>query len=120
MGYWKYSISSVLVERDIEDEVVVGLFGNGYPVGNQGTRVPHIHLKNHLITDQDRKMFLLVGITIDCKKYNGSCENLLVDEDNMMDVRSKGSDSRSVMTGMTPKTLIFLLGKKVVHRGVLN
>lgn len=49
-------------------------------------------------------MFLLVGITINCKKYDGSCENLLVDEDNVMDVRSKGSDSRSIPTGMTPKT----------------
>lgn len=47
-------------------------------------------------------MFLSMGITVDCKKYGGICEKL-VDEDNVMDVRSKGSDSRSIPTGMTPK-----------------
>ncbi|NXO12118.1 PROF3 protein, partial [Oriolus oriolus] len=114
MDYWRYSISSILVDRDIEDEAIVGLFDNGYMT------VPQIHLKNHLITGQDRKMFLLVGITIDCKRCGGICDNLLVDEDNMMDVRSKGSDSRSIPTGMSPKTLIFLMGNKGFHRGVLS
>lgn len=80
-------------------------------VGNQARRVPHVHLQNHLITDQDQKMFLLVGIATDCKKCGGVCENLLVDEDNMMDVRSKSSDSRSIPTGMTPKPLIFLMAR---------
>ncbi|KAL2305946.1 hypothetical protein Nmel_003841 [Mimus melanotis] len=94
MDYWKYSIISILVERDIEDDAVVGLFDNGC----------------------DQKMFLLVGITIDCKKCGGISENLLVDEDNVMDV----SDSRSVPTGMAPKPLIFLTGKNGVRRGVLN
>uniref|UniRef100_A0A8C3EI33 Uncharacterized protein n=1 Tax=Corvus moneduloides TaxID=1196302 RepID=A0A8C3EI33_CORMO len=65
----------------------------------------------------DQKMFLLVGITIDCKKCGGIFDNLLVDEDNVMDVRSKGSDSRSIPLGMSPKTLIFLIGKKGVHIG---
>uniref|UniRef100_A0A803V2K0 Uncharacterized protein n=1 Tax=Ficedula albicollis TaxID=59894 RepID=A0A803V2K0_FICAL len=86
-------------------------------VGNQARRVPHVHLKNYLITDQDQKMFLLVGIAIDGKKCGGICEILLVDEDKVMDVRSKGSDSRSIPSGMTPRPLIFLLGKNGVHRG---
>lgn len=89
-------------------------------MGNQARRVPHIHLKNHLITGQDQKMFLLMGITIDCRKCGGICDNLLVDEDNVTDVRSKGSNSRSVPIDMSPKTLIFLMGKKGVHIGVLN
>ncbi|XP_009708821.1 PREDICTED: profilin-3 [Cariama cristata] len=69
-----------------------------------------------LITGQD----LLTGITIAGKKCSVICDNLLVDEDNMMDVRSKGSDSRSICTGKTPKALIFLMGKKRVHGGALN
>uniref|UniRef100_A0A8C3UJ01 Uncharacterized protein n=1 Tax=Catharus ustulatus TaxID=91951 RepID=A0A8C3UJ01_CATUS len=73
-----------------------------------------------MITDQDQKMFLSVGIATDCEKCGGVCENLLVDEDNMMDVRSKSSDSKSIPTGMTPKPLIFLMGKNGVHRGVLG
>uniref|UniRef100_A0A8C3XEC1 Profilin n=1 Tax=Cyanoderma ruficeps TaxID=181631 RepID=A0A8C3XEC1_9PASS len=108
MDYWKYSISSILVERDIEDKAVVALYDNGH--------VWAIKPGEFL----NRKMFLLVGITIDCKKYGGSWENLLVDEDNVLDVRTKGSDSRSIPTGMTSKTLIFLMGKKGVHRGQKN
>lgn len=87
---------------------------------NQAGRVPHIHLKNHLITGQDQKMFLLMGINTDCRKCGGICDNLLVDEDNVTDVRSKGSNNRSVPICMSPKTLIFLMGKKGLHIGVLN
>ncbi|XP_016152440.1 PREDICTED: profilin-3-like [Ficedula albicollis] len=106
--FWMYSIISILVERDIEDEAVVGLFDNGC-----------VWAIKPGDTDQDQKMFLLVGIAIDGKKCGGICEILLVDEDKVMDVRSKGSDSRSIPSGMTPRPLIFLLGKNGVHRGVL-
>lgn len=61
-----------------------------------------------------------MGITIDCKRYSGICEILLVDEGKVLDVRSKGNDSRSIPTCMNPKTLIFLMGKKRAHRGVPN
>lgn len=54
-----------------------------------------------LITGQDRKTFLLTGITVAGKKCSVIRGNLLVDED-MMDVRSKGSDSRS-MRARPPK-----------------
>uniref|UniRef100_A0A8C5TW70 Uncharacterized protein n=1 Tax=Malurus cyaneus samueli TaxID=2593467 RepID=A0A8C5TW70_9PASS len=85
-------------------------------VSNQARRVPHSHLNTHLITGQDWEMFLLVGIIIGCKKCSEICDNLLKDEDNMLDVRNKGSDSRSIPIGMTPQTLIFLMGKKGVHK----
>ncbi|NWU72468.1 PROF3 protein, partial [Pterocles burchelli] len=73
-----------------------------------------------LITGQDRKIFLLRGITVAGKKCGVIRDNLLVDEDNMMDVRSKDRDSRSICIGRTPKALIFLMGKKDVHGGALN
>lgn len=54
---------------------------------------------------------LLVGIATDCEMCAEVCENLLVDEDNMMDVRSKSGDGRSIPTGMIPKPLIFLMAR---------
>lgn len=72
-----------------------------------------------LITGQDRTTFLLTGITVAGKKCTVIHGNLLVDENDMIYVRSKGSDSRSIFMGKTPKALIVLMGKKGVHRGAL-
>uniref|UniRef100_A0A8C4XSQ5 Uncharacterized protein n=1 Tax=Falco tinnunculus TaxID=100819 RepID=A0A8C4XSQ5_FALTI len=69
---------------------------------------------------QDQKMFLLTGITVAGKKCGVICDSLLVDEGNVLDVRSKGSDSRSICIGKTPKALILLMGEKGVHGGALN
>ncbi|XP_051470996.1 profilin-3-like [Apus apus] len=73
-----------------------------------------------LITGQDQKMFLLMGITTASQKCSVINYNLLVGEHNMIGVRSKGSDSRSICVGKTSKALIFLMGNKEVHGGVLN
>ncbi|KFV48401.1 Profilin-3, partial [Gavia stellata] len=109
---WKYHIKTILVDRNVEDVAIVGLSGNKCvwatkPGGLLAAISPQ---EVGLITGQDRKTLLLTGV----------CDNLLVDEDNMMDVRSKGSDSRNICIGKTPKALIFLMGKKGVHRGALN
>ncbi|NXN53681.1 PROF3 protein, partial [Rynchops niger] len=73
-----------------------------------------------LITGQDQTMFLLMGITIAGKKCSVIRDNLMVDEDNVMDVRSNGSNSRSICIGKTPEALIFLMVKKGVRGGALN
>ncbi|NXO37599.1 PROF3 protein, partial [Locustella ochotensis] len=117
MDYWKYSISSILVERDIEDEAVVSLFDNGHV---WAIKPEQFLTFTSRITNQDWKTFLLVGITIACKNYGGICGNLLVDDNNVLDAISKGSDRRSIPTGMTPKILIFLISKKGVHGEILN
>ncbi|XP_059691861.1 profilin-3 [Gavia stellata] len=121
-GHWKYHIKTILVDRNVEDVAIVGLSGNKCvwatkPGGLLAAISPQ---EVGLITGQDRKTFLLTGVTVADKKCRVICDNLLVDEDNMMDVRSKGSDSRNICIGKTPKALIFLMGKKGVHRGALN
>ncbi|KAM7119667.1 profilin-3 [Ciconia maguari] len=119
MDYWKYYINGILADRNIEDVAIVGLSDNKYvwaakPGGLLAAISPQ---EVALITGQDRKMLLLTGITVAGKKCNVICDNLLVDEDSVMDVRSKGSD---ICIGKTPKALIFLPGRKGVHRGALN
>ncbi|XP_009993106.1 PREDICTED: profilin-3-like [Chaetura pelagica] len=53
-------------------------------------------------------------------KCSVTSDNLLLDGHNMMGVRSKGSDSRSICVGKTSKALIFLMSNKEVYGGVLN
>lgn len=122
MDYWKQYINSILVDRIVEDVAVVSLSDNkcvwaAKPGGLLAAISPQ---EVGFITGQDRKMFLLTGITIAGKKCSVIRDNLLVDEDNVMDVRSKGNDSRSICIGKTPRVLIFLMGKKGVHGGALN
>ncbi|NXW94475.1 PROF3 protein, partial [Alopecoenas beccarii] len=122
MDYWNYYINSILADRNVEDVAIVGLFDNkcvwaAKPGGILAAISPQ---EVGLITGQDRKTLLLTGITVAGKKCSVIRDNLLVDEDNVMDVRSKGSDSRSICIGKTIQALIFLMGKKGVHGGALN
>lgn len=122
MDYWNYYINSILADRNVEDVAIVGLFDNkcvwaAKPGGILAAISPQ---EVGLITGQDRKTLLLMGITVAGKKCSVIRDNLLVDEDNVMDVRSKGSDSRSICIGKTIQALIFLMGKKGVHGGALN
>ncbi|NWR46217.1 PROF3 protein, partial [Regulus satrapa] len=118
MDYWKYSINNILVEKDIEDEAVVGL--SEMSTRGQSSQGSSSHSPQESLDHRPgSENVSMVGVTIACKKY-GISENLLVDEDNVMDVRSKGSDSRSIPNGMAPTPLIFLMGKNGAHKGVLN
>lgn len=122
MDYWNYYVNSILADRNVEDVAIVGLFDNkcvwaAKPGGILAAISPQ---EVGLITGQDRKTLLLTGITVAGKKCSVIRDNLLVDEDNVMDVRSKGSDSRSICIGKTIQALIFLMGKKGVHGGALN
>ncbi|KAK4824474.1 hypothetical protein QYF61_015872 [Mycteria americana] len=119
MDYWKYYINGILADRNVEDVAIVGLSDNkcvwaAKPGGLLAAISPQ---EAALITGQDRNTLLLTGITVAGKKCSVICDNLLVDEDNVMDARSKDSD---ICIGKTPKALIFLLGEKGVQRGALN
>ncbi|NXI67275.1 PROF3 protein, partial [Anseranas semipalmata] len=122
MDYWKYYINCILKDRNIEDVAIVGLSDNKCVwVTKPGGLLAAISPQEvGLITGEDRKKFLLTGITIAGKKCSVIRDNLLVEGDSVMDVRSKGSDSRSICIGKTPNALIFLMGKKGVHGGALN
>ncbi|NXC50695.1 PROF3 protein, partial [Penelope pileata] len=122
MNYWKYYINCILSDSNIDDAAIVGLSDNKCVwATNPGGLLAAISPQEvGLITGQDRKTFLLTGITIAGKKCSVIRDNLLVEGDDVMDVRSKGSDSRSICVGRTPDALIFLMGKSGVHGGVLN
>ncbi|XP_021248828.1 profilin-3 [Numida meleagris] len=122
MNCWKHYIDGILHDKIIDDAVIVGLCDNetvwAAKEGGLLSAVSPQEVK--LITGQDRKTFLLTGITIAWKKCSVIRDNLLVEGDNVMDVRSKGGDSRSICIGRTPIVLIIVMGKRGVHGGVLN
>ncbi|XP_014805953.1 PREDICTED: profilin-3-like [Calidris pugnax] len=122
VDYWTYYLSGILADRNVEDVAIVGLSDNEHLwAAKPGGVLATISLQEvGLITGWDRKTFLLTGITVAGKNCSVIRDNLLVDGDNVMDVRSKGSDSRSICIGKTPEALIFLMGKKGVHGGALN
>ncbi|NWI67807.1 PROF3 protein, partial [Todus mexicanus] len=121
MNYWKQYLNSILEDSDIEDVAIMGLSDKCMWAAKSGGLLAAISpAEASLIMSQDRETFLLTGITIAGKKCSVIRDSLLVDEDNVMDVRSKGSNSRSICIGKTPKALIFLMGKKGVHGGALN
>nr|XP_013805231.1 PREDICTED: profilin-3 [Apteryx mantelli mantelli] len=122
MGDWKNYIDCILKDRNVEDVAIVGHSDNkcvwaSKPGGLLAAISPQ---EVGLITGQDRKAFLQTGITIAGKKCSVIRDNLLVEEDDMMDIRTKGGDSRSICIGRTPRALIFLMGKKGVYGGALN
>ncbi|NXG83596.1 PROF3 protein, partial [Stercorarius parasiticus] len=119
---WKYYLNGILEDRNVEDVAIMGFPDNDCVwVAKPGGLLAAISPpRSGLDHGQDQTTFLLTGITIAGKKCSVIRDNQLVDEDNVMDVRSKGSDSRSICIGKTPDTLIFLMGKKGVHGGALN
>ncbi|NWX52671.1 PROF3 protein, partial [Steatornis caripensis] len=122
MDYWKYGIKGILADRNVEGAAILGLSDKKCVwAAKPGRLLAAISPQEvSLITGQDQKTFLLTGITVAGEKCSAIHDSLLVDEHNAMDVRSKGSDSKSICIGKTPKALIFLMGKKGAHGGALN
>ncbi|KAM6367528.1 LOW QUALITY PROTEIN: profilin-3 [Alca torda] len=116
VDYWKYYLNGILEDRNVEDVAIMGLPDNDCVwVAKPGGLLAAISPQEvGLITGQDWTKFL------HGKKCSVIRDNLLVDEDNVMDVRRKSSDSRSICIGKAPKALIFLMGKNGVHGGALN
>ncbi|NXS92648.1 PROF3 protein, partial [Jacana jacana] len=119
---WTYCLSGILADRNVEDVAIMALSDNQHVWADKpGGLLAAILLQEvGLITGWDQTIFLLRGITIAGEKCSVIRDNLLVDGDNVMDVRSKGSDSRSICISKILEGLIFLMGKKGIHGGTLN
>uniref|UniRef100_A0A663M281 Profilin n=1 Tax=Athene cunicularia TaxID=194338 RepID=A0A663M281_ATHCN len=116
-GKWKTG----KLNRNTEDVAVMGLSDRRVWAAKPGGLLAAISPQEvGLIRGQDQKMFLLTGITIAGKKCSVIRDNLLVDDDNVMDIRSKGSDSTSICIRPKLSHLTFLMGEKGVHGGALS
>ncbi|XP_051898811.1 profilin-3-like [Pristis pectinata] len=122
MSNWKNYINSILKDKNVEDVALVGHANNkavwaSKPGGILAAISPQ---EVSTLIGQDRKTFLQTGITIGGKKCSVIRDNLLVNNDGVMDVRMKGGQGKSICIGKTIKTMVFVMGKRGVHGGVLN
>ncbi|MGH0118693.1 UNVERIFIED_CONTAM: hypothetical protein FKN15_027776 [Acipenser sinensis] len=122
MGDWKDYIGTILKEKNVEDAAIVGYSENksvwaSKPGGLLAAVTPQ---EVEVLVGKDRASFLKTGITIGGKKTSVIRDNLLKDDDAALDARIKGGDGKSLAVGKTEKALVFLMGKKGVHGGVLN
>ncbi|POI33954.1 hypothetical protein CIB84_002295 [Bambusicola thoracicus] len=122
MNCWNYYIDCILSDKNIDDVAIVGLSDNkSMWAAKPGRLLSAVSPREvDLITGQNRMTFLMAGITIAGKKCIVIRDSLLVEGDSVMDIRSKGGDRRSMCIGKTPIALIFLMGNRGVHGGVLN
>ncbi|XP_044133203.1 profilin-3 [Bufo gargarizans] len=122
MEEWRTYVNTILKEEQVEDMAIVGYVDNRCVWASKpgGHLAAISSLEIEMIIGQDRKGFLQTGITIAGKKYCVIRDNLLVPNDHVMDLRSKEKDCQSICIGMSPKLLIFLMGKKGVQGGILN
>ncbi|KAM8972025.1 profilin-3 [Pelodytes ibericus] len=122
MGDWRTYIGTLLKEQYVHDIAIVGHEENkcvwaSKPGGLLAAISPQ---EVGVIVGQDRKGFLQTGIVVAGKKCSVIRDNLLVPNDCVMDIRTKGGDNHSMCIGMTTKALVFMMGKKGVHGGILN
>ncbi|XP_020374122.2 profilin-3-like [Rhincodon typus] len=122
MSDWKTYINSILKDMNVEDAAIVGHADNksswaSKPGGVLAAISPQ---EVSMLTGQDRKAFLQTGINIAGKKCSVIRDNLMVNNDEVMDVRMKGSQGKSICIGKTIKIMVFVTGKKGVHGGALN
>ncbi|XP_059809203.1 profilin-3-like [Hypanus sabinus] len=122
MSDWRNYINVILKDKNVEDAAIVGHANNkavwaSKPGGILAAISPQ---EVSTLIGKDRKTFLQTGITIGGKKCSIIRDNLLVNNDEVMDVRMKGGQGKSICIGKTNKIMVFIMGKRGVHGGLLN
>ncbi|XP_078413486.1 profilin-3-like [Cetorhinus maximus] len=120
---WKEYIATVLQDGSIADIAIVGCTPKNKRIWacRSGGVLGQITSREiEVIIDKDRKSILQNGITISGKKYSIIRDNMLLEKNPSMDVRTLGDEGRSICIGKSSKALMFLMGQKGVHGGVVN
>uniref|UniRef100_A0A4W3KAB7 Profilin n=1 Tax=Callorhinchus milii TaxID=7868 RepID=A0A4W3KAB7_CALMI len=117
------SPSTVLNDSTIEDIAIVGCTPKNkivWACKPDGVLGNVTSVEVEVIIDKDRKSILQNGITIGGKKYSVIRDNMMLEKDPSMDIRTLGDEGKSICIGKSSKALVFLMGHKGVHGGVLN
>ncbi|XP_069766218.1 profilin-3-like [Narcine bancroftii] len=122
MAGWRNYINYILKDKNVEDVAIVGQANNravwaSKPGGIFAAISPQ---EVSALMGQDRRTFLQTGITVGGKKCSIVRDNLLDPDDGVMDVRMKGGQSKSICVGKSIKAIVYVMGRRGVHGGVLN
>ncbi|XP_072113541.1 profilin-3-like [Mobula birostris] len=120
---WKKYVADVLQDSTIADIAIVGCTPKNKTIWacrSDGVLGQITAQEVEVIIDKDRKSILQNGITIGGKKYSIIRDNMLLEKDPSMDVRTLDDEGKSLCIGKSSKALMFLMGQKGVHGGVIN
>uniref|UniRef100_UPI00398E98DC profilin-3-like n=1 Tax=Pristiophorus japonicus TaxID=55135 RepID=UPI00398E98DC len=120
---WKEYIATVLQDCTIADIAIAGCTPKNKSIWacrSDGVLGKVTSQEIEVIIDKDRKSILQNGITIGGKKYSIIRDNMLMEKDPSMDIRTLGDEGRSICIGKSSRAVMFLMGQKGVHGGVVN
>ncbi|XP_055488276.1 profilin-3-like [Leucoraja erinacea] len=120
---WKAYVAAVLQDSTIADIAIVGCTPKNKSIWacrSDGVFGRITSQEIEVIIDTDRKCILQNGITIGGKKYSIIRDNMLLENDPSMDIRTLGNEGMSICIGKSTKALMILMGQKGVHGGVIN
>ncbi|KAM6953204.1 profilin-3-like [Aplochiton taeniatus] len=124
MAEWRDYIRVALKDRIVEDVAIVGLYDNRavWAAKPGGFLAAISHTEIEFLTGKERGRILQTGVTVGGHKAAVIRDQMEGpdSEIHFIDLRTKDKEGLSLTVGQTSKTLVFLMGKRGVHGGIVN
>lgn len=121
---WRNYIKATLKDTFVEDAAIVGLYDNkavwaSKPGGFLAAISPQ---EVDALVGKDRGHILLTGVTVGGRKAAVIRDHMIGPETELrfVDLRTKCSESLALTVVKTTKALVFVMGRRGVHGGVIN
>uniref|UniRef100_A0A8C8SQ66 Profilin n=1 Tax=Pelusios castaneus TaxID=367368 RepID=A0A8C8SQ66_9SAUR len=125
MTSWKSYIDHLMADEICQDAAIVGY----KDVPSVWAAVPGkifagiSPVEVSILLEKDRSLLFVNGLTLGGQKCSVIRDNLMMDEEFSMDLRTKsieGEPTFNITISRTAKTLVMLMGKEGVHGGSVN
>uniref|UniRef100_UPI00358E8783 profilin-2 n=1 Tax=Myxine glutinosa TaxID=7769 RepID=UPI00358E8783 len=121
---WDAYISSLVADGTVNDAVIYGLKTRCVWASKAGGDFKSISPNEvDVLTGQDRTSLCVNGLTVAGKKCSVIRDNLFLDGDWTMDIRTKsscGEPTYNITIGMSTQVLVCVKANKDVHGGAIN
>ncbi|KAK0154949.1 Profilin-2 [Merluccius polli] len=125
---WHSYIVNLMADGDCLDSAIVGCTEQNKSVwashdGCANTFARITPQEIDVLVGDDRQSFFTNGLTLGAQKCSVLRDSLNVDNDWIMDIRTKsqgGEQTYNVAIGKANKVLVLVMGKAGIHGGVLN
>ncbi|KAM9511935.1 profilin-3-like [Salvelinus alpinus] len=124
MAEWRDYIKATLKEKFVEDVAIVGLYDNKAVWASKpgGVLAAICPLEVEALVGKDRGSLLQEGVSVGGRKMAVIRDHMTGPETEILfiDIRTKGSESLALTVALTTKALVFVMGKRGVHGGIVN
>ncbi|XP_028301036.1 profilin-2-like isoform X2 [Gouania willdenowi] len=122
---WQSYVDNLMADGTCQDAAIVGYTDAKYVWASQpgGTFTGVTVEEIDVLIGKDRSHFFTNGLTLGKKKCSVLRDNLLLDSDFTMDIRTKsqaGESTYNIAVAKGGKILVLVMGKEGVHGGQLN